>query len=231
MDQAHTPGSPQLRLHEDQGATFDLMAGGAGGAPTPFDHFQQELFYMVNGRKKVLILGHSFVSRWSTYVSGDMNPGDTLEGYMRLDQKAYSLVKGFPGLTVPTLLTTHANAIEDILMDYSPEIVILDIGINDLDSPHPRMSDLEVTETLLTAVNFFKSRGGVEGHGDKPLVGEPPCIYPHTHLSYPPEQESSTLEVENGHYKSCLKENTNTSRTRARKGGVTLLPGPGVSTG
>ena len=99
---------------------------------------------------KIQIVGHSFVSRFKSFVRDD------LDGAFHLNLQGPPLIQysGFPGATVSTIRDNL-----DVVSDFDPDVVVLIIGTNDIysasNSPASvaqQISDL--VDTLLFILNI-----------------------------------------------------------------------------
>lgn len=108
------------------------------------------LVIMATSKLKVLLLGHSFVRRFMVFCSVENCPPNF--GLSEI----YLFFQGTGGRTVPTLLNYDTHAVAQV----QPDILILEIGTNDLCNPslHPATVGSAIDE----ACGFFISRFGVK---------------------------------------------------------------------
>ena len=87
----------------------------------------------------VLLFGHSFVQRFRKYLSPQPLPTNTnFASFLQVNNTVSTLlVKGVSGLKVTDAATPNGPLLS-LVVEHAPDIVILDIGTNDLDVDEPQ---------------------------------------------------------------------------------------------
>ena len=105
---------------------------------------------MENLHKRILLLGHSFVHRVQDHNGEDFM--DQLNVY-NIPDHCEIYVEGFPGASVDALVTHHLH---QVMQYYNPDVVILDIGGNDLDRHGNSGKPSYVGESIITLMDTLK---------------------------------------------------------------------------
>ena len=139
-------------------------------------------------RPKALIIGHSFVRRLNSDLERNFDPRADI--HFGLDQSMDVFLQDIGGLTVSQLRGRCSRPVRDV----SPDILLLEIGTNDLGNIPPEI----VGSNIYDLVEFAHSTLGV------PMVGVSLVIPHRLHESGLPDSAFNSLAEKLNHYLSVV---------------------------
>ena len=119
----------------------------------------------------VLLFGHSFVSRFKQHLFLQnhiihLHPGDVVDydcsSMLNVNFSSHKvIIKGVPGLKIHQAIMPTGPLLS-LVLQHSPDLVILDVGANDLDSPKPENAAQSLATYLQNLADALTSTYGVK---------------------------------------------------------------------